>query len=84
MTTAINKPNDRQLELLAYLCSGLNIAQAAKKIFMAERTAYNMMGETRKRVGANSTEQLVVIAFKEEWLEVDDDGKVTVAADFRL
>ncbi len=84
MTTEINKPTKRQLELLAYLCSGCNIAKAAKKIFVAERTAYNMMGETRRRVGANSTEQLVVMAFKENWLEVDDDGKVTVVADFSL
>lgn len=84
MTTSINKPTDRQLELLAHLCSGLNIAEAAGKIFVAERTAYNMMGETRRRVEANSTEQLVVIALQKKWLELGEDGKVSVVTGFKL
>lgn len=81
MTT---KPTDRQLELLADLCSGLNIDEAAKKQFIAPRTAYNVLANTRKKVEANSTEQLVVVAFAEGWLEIDDDRKVTVAAQFQL
>jgi DNA-binding NarL/FixJ family response regulator len=84
MTTAIDKPTDRQLELLAHLCAGLNIAEAAGKIFVTERTAYNMMGETRRKVGAGSTEQLVVIAFQEGWLIIGDEGKVIVDTDFSL
>lgn len=84
LTTATDKPTDRQLELLAHLCSGLSIAEGAKKQFIAERTAYNVMAAIRKKVGAGSNEQLVVIAFQEEWLALDDDGKVTVAAEFSL
>jgi DNA-binding CsgD family transcriptional regulator len=63
----------------------LSIAEGAKKQFIAERTAYNVMAAVRKKAGAGSNEQLVVIAFREEWLSIDDDGKVvTVAADFSL
>lgn len=83
MTTSYEKPSDKHLELLAHLCSGLNIDEAAKKQFIAPRSAYNMLGKTRQKLGANSNEQLVFIAFREGWLEIDGD-QARVAADFRL
>lgn len=81
-TTKTDKITKRQLELLAQLCSGLSIAEAAKKLFMADRTAYNVIAAARRKAGVGSNERLVVVAIIEGWLEFDDDGKASVASDF--
>lgn len=83
MTTK-TKPTERQLELLAFMCSGLSIADAAKKQFITDRSAYNVIRNVRTKVGASSNEHLVVIALTEGWLKVADDGKVTVAGVFNI
>lgn len=83
MTTTYEKPTDKQLELLAHLCSGLNIDEAAKKQYIAPRSAYNMLGKARQKMGISSNEQLVFVSLREGWLEIDGD-QVLVAADFRL
>jgi DNA-binding CsgD family transcriptional regulator len=66
------------------MCSGLSIADAAKKQFITDRSAYNVIRNVRTKVGASSNEHLVVIALTEGWLKVDDDGKVTVATAFNI
>lgn len=81
--TTYEKPSEKQLELLAHLCSGLNIDEAAKKQFIAPRSAYNMLGKSRQKMGVSSNEQFVFISLREGWLESDGD-KVRVAAAFRL
>lgn len=83
MTTKYEKPTDKQLELVAHLCSGLSIDEAAKKQFIAPRSAYNMLGKARQKMDISSNEQLVFIALREGWLEIDGD-QVRVAVAFRL
>lgn len=70
----------RQLELLSHVASGLTIDQAAEKIVVAPRSAYNMLGTARDKAGVSTTTRLVIVALREGWLEMDDEGQVAPAA----
>lgn len=81
MTTIIDCPlTQRQLELLAKVCSGLAINQAAAEMFIAKQTAYNILAAARKNAEAGSSEHLVVIAIHNGWLEIDGEGSIAPAA----
>jgi len=66
----------RQLELLAKICSGLTIGNAAAEMHIAPQTAYNILSSARRNADAGTVEQLVIIALHNGWLEIDDEGSV--------
>lgn len=70
----------RQLELLAKICSGLPINKAAADMFIAPKTAYNILAAARRNADAGTNEHLVVIALQAGWLEMDDEGTVAPVA----
>jgi DNA-binding CsgD family transcriptional regulator len=75
-----NPLTDRQLELVGLVASGLTIEQAAKRCFIAQQSAYNILSSARARAGAETMAQLAVVAVVNGWLEADDEGEYIPAA----
>lgn len=64
----------RQLELLALVAGGATIESAAEQVFMAQRSAYNMLSLARTRADCKTVTELAVKAVLAGWLEEDGGG----------
>lgn len=75
-----NTLTPRQLELLAEVANGYTIEQAARRCFIAQQSAYNILSAARSRAGAQTVSQLTALAVTKGWLEADSEGFYTPAA----
>lgn len=70
-----SKLSERQLQLLAYVASGLTIDQAAAKVHVAKQSAYNTLSAARGKANAATVTQLAVLAIDCGWLEKTESGE---------
>lgn len=68
---------ERQLELLAYVASGLTADEAARRCYIQPRSAYNILSAARENAGAATTTHLALMAVREGWLEHQGRGVYT-------
>lgn len=80
MTQQTETPlNELQLNLLVAVASGLTAREAAEQLYITKESAWNVLSAARRAAGAGTTEHLVVIALHQGWLELDDEGCVSLA-----
>jgi DNA-binding CsgD family transcriptional regulator len=70
----------RQLEILAHVANGMTIDQAAEAIHIAPRSAYNTMGDARRKTHTNTITRLTVIAIDKGWLEKQGGAYIPATA----
>lgn len=66
--------NERQVELVSLIASGLTTDQAADKVNLQRQSAYNILSLARNKVGANTMPHLVAICLEKGLIEQDGEG----------
>lgn len=78
--TEVQSLTARQKQFLALTARGFQYAQIAHACGVSIKTIENQLSMARKRIGATTTAQCVVIAIAREELGIDHDGNCYVAA----